>query len=52
MTKEKRKYGLSTLGLHVGQEEPDPATGSEQYPFIKHHPMSSKIQITPRIFLP
>ena len=27
---EKRKGpGLSTIGLHVGQEEPDPATGFE-----------------------
>jgi hypothetical protein len=27
MTEEekKREYGLATLGLHVGQEEPDPS---------------------------
>ncbi len=35
MTKEKRKYGLSTLGLHVGQEEPDPATGSRAVPIYQ-----------------
>lgn len=29
---EKKKYGLSTLGLHVGQEEPDPATGARAVP--------------------
>ena len=33
MTEEKkRERGLSTLGLHVGQEEPDPATGSRAVP--------------------
>ncbi|OEC88367.1 MULTISPECIES: O-acetylhomoserine aminocarboxypropyltransferase/cysteine synthase family protein [Methanobacterium] len=33
MTEEKKKeLGLSTLGLHVGQEEPDPATGSRAVP--------------------
>jgi len=33
MTEEKKKErGLSTLGLHVGQEEPDPATGSRAVP--------------------
>ncbi|HEX3013358.1 MAG TPA: PLP-dependent transferase, partial [Methanobacterium sp.] len=33
MTEEKKKeHGLSTLGLHVGQEEPDPATGSRAVP--------------------
>ncbi len=35
MTEEKRKYGLSTLGLHVGQEEPDPATGSRAVPIYQ-----------------
>jgi O-acetylhomoserine (thiol)-lyase len=33
MTEEKkRERGLSTLGLHVGQEEPDPTTGSRAVP--------------------
>ncbi|MGB9979165.1 O-acetylhomoserine aminocarboxypropyltransferase/cysteine synthase family protein [Methanobacterium sp.] len=33
MTEEnKKERGLSTLGLHVGQEEPDPATGSRAVP--------------------
>ena len=36
MTEEKeRKYGLSTLGLHVGQEEPDPATGARAVPIYQ-----------------
>ncbi len=35
MSEEKRKYGLSTLGLHVGQEEPDPATGSRAVPIYQ-----------------
>ena len=33
MTDEKKKErGLSTLGLHVGQEKPDPTTGSRAVP--------------------
>ncbi|MGZ7049898.1 MAG: O-acetylhomoserine aminocarboxypropyltransferase/cysteine synthase family protein, partial [Methanobacterium sp.] len=36
MTEEKkRKYGLSTLGLHVGQEDPDPATGARAVPIYQ-----------------
>ncbi|MGA2676964.1 MAG: O-acetylhomoserine aminocarboxypropyltransferase/cysteine synthase family protein [Methanobacterium sp.] len=37
MTEEekKREYGLATLGLHVGQEEPDPATGSRAVPIYQ-----------------
>ncbi len=36
MTEEKKKeFGLSTLGLHVGQEEPDPATGSRAVPIYQ-----------------
>ncbi len=35
MTEEKKKYGLSTLGLHVGQEEPDPVTGSRVVPIYQ-----------------
>lgn len=35
MSQEKKKYGLSTLGLHVGQEEPDPATGSRAVPIYQ-----------------
>ncbi|MDP3035037.1 MAG: O-acetylhomoserine aminocarboxypropyltransferase/cysteine synthase [Methanobacteriaceae archaeon] len=35
MSEEKKKYGLSTLGLHVGQEEPDPATGSRAVPIYQ-----------------
>jgi len=36
MTKEKKKeYGLSTLGLHVGQEDPDPTTGSRAVPIYQ-----------------
>ncbi len=32
---EKKEYGLSTLGLHVGQEEPDPTTGSRAVPIYQ-----------------
>lgn len=35
MTEEEKKYGLSTLGLHVGQEEPDPATGARAVPIYQ-----------------
>jgi len=35
MSEEKKEYGLSTLGLHVGQEEPDPATGSRAVPIYQ-----------------
>ncbi|MEN6293098.1 MAG: PLP-dependent transferase, partial [Methanobacterium sp.] len=36
MTEEnKKEYGLSTLGLHVGQEEPDPATGARAVPIYQ-----------------
>ncbi len=35
MTEEKKKLGLSTLGLHVGQEEPDPATGARAVPIYQ-----------------
>ena len=30
-----KNYGLSTLGLHAGQEEPDPATGSRAVPIYQ-----------------
>jgi len=32
---ENREYGLSTLGLHVGQEEPDPTTGARAVPIYQ-----------------
>lgn len=35
MTKKQEKLGLSTLGLHVGQEEPDPATGARAVPIYQ-----------------
>jgi len=35
MTEEKKKLGLSTLGLHVGQEDPDPATGARAVPIYQ-----------------
>lgn len=35
MTEEKKELGLSTLGLHVGQEEPDPATGARAVPIYQ-----------------
>jgi len=36
MTEEnKKEYGLSTLGLHVGQEDPDPATGARAVPIYQ-----------------
>lgn len=35
MTEKERKLGLSTLGLHVGQEEPDPATGARAVPIYQ-----------------
>ncbi|HNX10228.1 MAG TPA: O-acetylhomoserine aminocarboxypropyltransferase/cysteine synthase, partial [Methanothrix sp.] len=31
----ERKYGLSTLALHVGQESPDPTTGSRTVPIYQ-----------------
>ena len=31
----KREFGLSTIGLHVGQEEPDPTTGSRAVPIYQ-----------------
>jgi len=31
----KKKYGLSTLGLHVGQEDPDPTTGARAVPIYQ-----------------
>lgn len=30
-----KNYGLSTLGLHAGQEEPDPATGARAVPIYQ-----------------
>lgn len=35
MTEEEKKLGLSTLGLHMGQEEPDPATGARAVPIYQ-----------------
>ena len=36
MTEEKKKeYGLSTLGLHVGQEEACPTTGARAVPIYQ-----------------
>lgn len=35
MTNNQEKLGLSTLGLHVGQEEPDPATGARAVPIYQ-----------------
>lgn len=35
MSEEERKFGLSTIGLHVGQEEPDPTTGSRAVPIYQ-----------------
>lgn len=35
MTKKERNLGLSTIGLHVGQEEPDPATGARAVPIYQ-----------------
>lgn len=35
MSEEERKLGLSTIGLHTGQEEPDPATGSRAVPIYQ-----------------
>lgn len=35
MTEEKKEYGLSTKGLHIGQEEPDPATGARAVPIYQ-----------------
>lgn len=31
----KKKYGLSTLAVHAGQESPDPATGSRAVPIYQ-----------------
>src|SRR5512136_1975403 len=31
----KKKYGLSTLAIHVGQETPDPTTGSRAVPLYQ-----------------
>ncbi len=35
MADEEKGYGLATLGLHVGQEEPDPATGARAVPIYQ-----------------
>ena len=36
MTEEKKKeQGLSTIGLHAGQEEPDPTTGARAVPIYQ-----------------
>lgn len=35
MTEEKREFGLSTKGLHIGQEDPDPATGARAVPIYQ-----------------
>lgn len=35
MTKKERNLGLSTIGLHVGQEKPDPATGARAVPIYQ-----------------
>lgn len=35
MTEEGKNYGLATLGLHIGQEEPDPATGARAVPIYQ-----------------
>ena len=32
-------YKFETLQLHVGQEEPDPASDAEQYRFTRQHLM-------------
>ena len=31
----EKKYGLSTLAVHAGQESPDPATGSRAVPIYQ-----------------
>lgn len=48
---EEKKYGLSTLGLHVGQEEPDPATGSRAVPIYQTSSYDLMMPNTPRIYL-
>ncbi len=35
MSNNNNKYGLSTLGVHAGQEEPDPATGARATPIYQ-----------------
>ncbi len=35
MSNNNKKYGLSTLGVHAGQEEPDPATGARATPIYQ-----------------
>ncbi|MDD1774679.1 MAG: O-acetylhomoserine aminocarboxypropyltransferase/cysteine synthase [Methanobacterium sp.] len=35
MPDKEEKLGLSTLGLHVGQEKPDPATGARAVPIYQ-----------------
>lgn len=35
MSEEERKQGLSTIGLHVGQEDPDSATNSRAVPIYQ-----------------
>ena len=35
MSNDNKKYGISTLGVHAGQEEPDPATGARATPIYQ-----------------
>ena len=37
--RENRKFKFETLQLHVGQENPDPATISERFLFIRALPL-------------
>lgn len=47
-----KNYKFETLQLHVGQENPDPATDLEQYRFIRQLLIYFTMQITPRLVLP
>ena len=41
MTMATKKLHFETLQLHVGQEQPDPATDARAVPIIKQLPMYS-----------
>ena len=39
ITRENRKFKFETLQLHVGQEEPDPASDARAVPIYRQHLM-------------
>lgn len=44
-----KNYKFETLQLHVGQEEPDIASGAKPFRYIRQHHMFLKIPTRPRL---